>query len=358
MNLLIEGNADFTKKDHIDFFHSLGAECWYTFDSSGFSCLNTDFDKVADRFVSILTKPGYPEHVLKQDIRTSVDLIKKSEKNPNAVARLALQLYLFKDYPWTITNEEKIARLEKITQKAIFDFHKTYIIPQNFVLVVVGNYDEETLHTQLETAFSNWTSTEPVPNLSKALLPDIKNPEPKQIKRELHEEQVLIVGQRVTTVADHPEDLALRLLETHLERKLFDVRDQTGICYVLAGNLIQGGHFKSKGAASIVALVAIDKVDQAIEAIKNTLQDMSEHGVTEEYLKTAKDTYLMRVAKSFSTNASYASMYGFLLSHNKSWDYLQQKTKRLQELPIEDVNNTAKKYLDPREWTFITVGRI
>lgn len=353
-NLLLEGDENFTKQDHIKFFQKYGALC----SGMGFSCLSQDFEIVGKRYAYILTKPGYPQDIVEQEIGNAIELIKKSEEDPHVVAGKQLQLYLFKDYPWIITNKEEIERLKGITRDDIVMFHQTHITPHAHFLVVVGNYDEKKLQNQLEEIFKGWHSSTQSVSVKDAQVPDISNPPTKQLTHFLPDEQVIVLAQRVATYADDPDDMALRLLDTHFNRKLFDIRDSLGICYAIGANLALSGHFKSRGAATVYALVSLDKVDQITEEIKKTLRDVQTHGITKEYLKTAQETYLMHVAKSYSTNEEYSSTYSYLVSHNKPWDYLQNKTHKLAALTVNDVNLVAKKYLNPETWTFITVGRV
>ncbi|QQR49654.1 insulinase family protein [bacterium] len=357
LNLLSEGSQDYSKQDNQAFFDLLGA-LWNLGSYGGFfSCLPEDLMLVAERFVHILTKPTYPENMFLQMQADKIDRIKQAQENNFYQAQKLLNEHLFKNYPWIKTDEQTIERLEAIKYSDLREAHKRFTNPALMFLALVGNFDETTITEQLEETFGVWqqqSSDNLVANMP--IIPDLENPEAIAAHKFLPKEQVVLVAGRITTTFDTDDRFCLKLLELYLNKCLYEIRERTGLFYSCNGSLSLASYL-TKGSSSIRTLVSIDKVDEAQAAIKQVLQTICDKGIDEKNLLVAKQNYQVNLAKGFSTNASLAESYASLVQTNRPWTDFNDCIDRVHRLSCNDVNNAAKKYLDPNSWSFITVGR-
>jgi len=357
MNMLHDGSNGFSKQDNRDFFHSLGGS--FEFDDNGgtFYTLPDDYNKGAQRFVYMLKNPAYPKKILQQSIQRSIHgiIMNQQESFPTAIKKI--YQYLFKDYPWLTTDKQNIEELKAIELDQLFAFNKSYVNPSSMYLVVVGNYDPDNIKQQLEDTFGTWEKDEESKQTSIISVPEINNPAPKTMSHFLPKEQVVIVGGRVTTYRDTNDRLALRLLELYCNKKLFEIREQTGLFYSASLSLSRAG-YKTKGSSLLASIVTPKNLEKAQAAFKQTLTDISQNGIPEQDLITAKRTYHMTLVKSFATSKAVLSHYDSLIGNNKDWSYYNNLLEKAQNLSHEEINTVAKQYLNPNDWTFITVGRV
>jgi zinc protease len=356
--ILKEGNEKYSKSDHDNFFADYGAS--WNFGNTGgyFSCLWEDFVPVAQRFVYILSTPEYSQNNISREIISRLNKIQQNQKEPTHIASNKLALYLFKEYSWVISDLDKCELIARYNHDTFVSFHKNFITPDNLFLVIVGNYDETSIITDLEKTFGQWKPASNATIPPDAKIPEISNPPAKHFEYYIPTDQVFIFGGRITNYCSSRDYLALFLLESYLNKKLFEIREQSGSCYAIDGNLSAYAFIKTKGFASVCAYTSQDNINAIEEKIKNVLYDTCSFGISEEELKTYKESYLMDLAKSCNTSSEEISTYNFIIANNKTWDYYLDRYKTVESLTLDEVNNVAKKYLNPEEWTFIHVGRI
>jgi len=352
-----------SKQDIRDFFDTLGASFDFHSQGGSYNCLSTDLITVAQHFVQILTRPVFPEKafLLAQD--NAIKRMQFNQENPQYLAHRKLSHYLYQAYPWIITDQEIIKELELCGISDLISFHERYITPTNMFLIVVGNIDHATIKQELEQSFGLWKSSEHAERAQITIsklsidIPDIMSPSPEDITAFLPQEQVVLTCGRITTYHDTNDRMGLRLLEDYIQRRLFEIREKTGIFYGCHSNLSAAEH-TTKGLATINCLVSVDSVAQAEQEIKSVLQNICDTGIPEADFKTAQQNYLSVLAKGFSTNASLAQSYGEIITNNKDWDYFNKKLENCDRLTVQEINTLAKKYLNPAEWTFVKIGRL
>lgn len=354
------GLPELSKQQIRDYFHRHGAS--YSFGGTGgsFVCLNRDFLPIAQQFTQILTHPNFPEKAFALAQDNVIKRLEFNQEQPQYLSMRMLQHYLYQKYPWEITDQEIIAQYKACTRSNLEQFHQTYFDPSNMVLILVGNIDGTTIKDSLEASFGRWKNNNPDKQHIENLvieIPDIINPAPEKLSALLPQEQITLIAGRLTTYKDTDDRMALRLLDQCLHRRLFEIREQTGIFYGVQSVLSQA-HDTIKGIAFIKCLISVNNIEPAEQAFKNVLQEMCDHGITETDLATAKQNYLAMLAKSFSTNAILADSYQEIVTSKKDWDYFDKKLEKCDTLTLSEVNAVAQKYLNPAEWTFVKIGRI
>lgn len=357
MSLLIEGSDSFSKKDHIDFFDRLGVS--YNFGSAGgyCSCLLEDINSVLERFVHILTRPTFPRSAFKQAVSNNIETIKQNQQREFYIAGKAMGDYLFKGYPWRKNDEQSIQLLESTWRHNLFQLHKRYVTPKEMFVTLVGDINKETIRTDLEKVFGSWKAEKHDDDSIGFIIPEIDAPTGQTINKEMPKEMAILMLARLTTYADTDDDLALDLLEQYLNKQIFAIREQTGVFYGCSGSLT-ASRFLTKGAAQIATMLIPQNISLAEKMLRAMLQSIAQNGIPEYDLNIAKQTKRMALAKSFATNGALCKAYSFLIRNNKDWNYFEDILERLNALTVQDVNEVAKRYLDPSTWTTVKVGRL
>lgn len=357
MAQLIEGSKGFSKKDHIDFFDTLGA--FYSFSSSGAfcSCLVEKFPDLLKRFAHIITQPSFPRTAFNQHIKNSIETITRNQQNEMYVAGKTLGDMLFKEYPWRKTDEQTIRLLESTWRNSLFQFHKTYVTPENMFLALVGDINLETIQKDLEEVFTGWKAGSHSKDALMFVAPDIENPSPQLATKEMPKEMAVLMLGRVTNYADSLDDIVLDLLEQYLNKQIFAIREKTGLFYGCSASLATQS-FLTKGAAQIITLVTPKNLAATEQMLVNTLQSISTNGIPEYDLTIAKQTKCMSLAKAFANNRSLCSAYSMIIQSGKPWSYFNDLLTKINQVTIEEVNEVAKRYFDPSAWSKVRVGRV
>jgi zinc protease len=366
MSMLNEGSLgtpqhpdDFTKKEHLDFFDTRGISYYFGTDS-GLTCLTTDLEIAGQRFVHILTHPTNPQEILRREIYNAIELTKKNRENAQYVASQTLHLHLYGAYPWTYTDEQTIEHLKSISQENLINFHTQWVQPKKMFLTLIGNIEPRTAVTLLESIFGSWqldNGAAVADPLSLVSIPEIANPQAKHSVVCVPDEQVTLLAGRITMYKGTRDSHALARLQGYLNRKLFEIRERTGLFYFCQSSL-KPGSFITKGAAYIQTTISPDNIEKAQAEIKAVLKDLAEHGVDQDYLAQEKYAFTASLAKAWSTNSSLELLYASLIENNQSFTYFDNARTTVQSLTLDEVNTIARTFCNPDEWTFIHAGRI
>ncbi|MFA5074520.1 MAG: pitrilysin family protein [Candidatus Babeliales bacterium] len=354
--LLLEGSEGYSKQDHRKFFDDLGAISNGEF----ISCLASDFDAAAQRQVYILTKPTYPKKAFNKDIKDSLEFMEKELENAGCVAADKLTKHLCQnDLLSQKTIQEEMSELKKINRSDLFEFHKKYMSPSNMILVVVGNFDEKTIRQQLENTYGQWKDSAQTCDIEKIKtnFPKLQNPKAKDQKVYLPKERVVLEGGRITVKKDAKDYWELALLGIYVNKILFELREQHGIFYNCSCGLV-GSSEEQESPAGINAEISLANTEPVLNLIKSTLNNIAQNGVPEQDFENFHNMIINSLGKSNQTNSEIAYYFGITKSEGHDWDYNEKLFKKCLNITREEVNEVAKKYLNPDDWSFVIVGRV
>lgn len=357
IGFLGEGTTRYSKQELREFFERLGASCG----GSTASCLAHDFDVVAEKCIHILTKPAYPQKIFDTNQATMLKYMLQNTDNESSVAYDHLTKHIMQDdllSKKTLT--EKINDIKKSKRYDLVDFHEKHIAPQNMILVVVGNYNPATIKQQLERSFGRWKGSASARDITKlkGTFPVLQNPKAIAEKVYLPKERALIVAGRITAKYDDEDYFKLFFLERCVNKALFEIREQYGLFYGCSCTLTSGASDKVAGMASLSTELSLANVDAVTNLIKTTFNNIATNGVTAADFKNVRNTFINDYAKSNKTNFSIASTLGSIKEHDRPWDHNEKRFKKYLDVSLDDINAIAKKYLNPTEWSFVTVGRV
>ena len=130
------------------------------------------------------------------------------------------------------------------------------------------------------------------------------------------------------------------------------VRDQLGLCYAVQPvhhTALNGGYW------GIYIAAGKDKVNDAISAIQDILENIRTKSITRAQFNTVKKMIMGQVQMGLQTNDDYASHYSIPLLHGLGLDFANKNIEGIQELEYDDFKAVIKKFLSKKNIT-IKVG--
>ncbi|MFH1832222.1 MAG: pitrilysin family protein [bacterium] len=357
MGLLQEGSAGYSKQDHRKFFEKLGATC---FDGS-ISCVSSDFDAVAQRHVHILTKPTYLKKAFEKHLKDIIESMEKLPENERFVAKDNLSKYLRQnDFLSKKTLEDDIADVKKYTRAELFDFHGKYLAPRNMVLVIVGDFDHAMLKEQLDRSYGQLKNSAQACDIEKIVVnfPELQNPVAKEQKIYLPKERVVLNAGRITVKREGNDYFGLVFLEQYLNKVLFELREQHGLFYSCACNLVFDSTWEQQGQARISSELSLANIDAVVTLIKTALNNIAKTGISKKDFESARNSIVSSLAKSNITNSDVLHTFVAIKTAGFEWDYSDKRLEKFLNVTCDDVSAIAKKYLNPNDWSFVIVGRV
>jgi len=246
--------------------------------------------------------------------------------------------------------------VDSISHDDILQFHKKYYTGSNTLIVIVGDYDKESLKKDLEFYLSKMPTGERFdpPEYEHA---GYGNPLIKWYQKELSQSTIAI-GAPLFNRSDNDyfpwlvmnlifggDPLASRLGDT--------VREKHGLTYN-----IQSGFYplKKTGYWNVMTQTKNESTDKAVSLIRDEMRKLREISITDDDLKDAKSNFRGRSALEIESNKGLAIKLLSVAYHDLGDDYLANFFRNVEEVTSRQIMEVAEKYLDPDRFLLMIVG--
>jgi predicted Zn-dependent peptidase len=252
-----------------------------------------------------------------------------------------------------VPDEKSIAALTRADLK---DFVNRYYVPNNAVLIVVGDFQPDTAFAQIEKAFGTWKSRE---------LPVVEMPAPPtRDKRQIYFvnrpgsiQSEIYIG-NLSIPRKDPDYFAIRTANvifggSFYSRLTRNIREEKGYTYspFSSSNTIAKAGFFMTGAAVRNEVTGPTLLEMFYE-----LDRMRVLPVTDEELKAAKiystGNFSVELASQSGLAGRIASLYMYGLPH----DFIENFRPKIEGLTPADIQRVAAKYFDTYHAAVVVVG--
>ena len=327
-----------------------------TFGAVAFNALAENTDEVMGIFHDVLTSPEFRQDKLdlaKTQLRSAI-----SRRNDDArdisLREFANALY-GRDTPYGW--EMQYDTVNRVTRADLEAFYQRYFFPSNVLLAVWGDFKTAEMKSKLEKLFAGWNAKQPpVPPFPKVG----GKPVPQTflaVKKDV-DQTFFTLGQWGSRFDDkeYPAlEIMANILGGGFQSRLFErVRAKMGNAYDISAywgaNYDHPGLFEISGSTKSVSTV------ETIRAVNEEVSRMRASEVSDEELKTAKDTALNSLVFAFDTRSKTILRMLNYEYYGYPRDFIQQYQKALGAVTRADVLRVAKGRLNPPSFTIVAVG--
>lgn len=327
--------------------------------SISLSTMAEDIETGLEIFADVLRNPAFREDKLELRKQQAVEAIRRRNDNPIQLAWRNFSAILYgTNHPFGWYAE--IEDVESITVDDLKAFHKKYYHPNNIMLSITGDFDTETLISQLEKVFDGWENKD----IEFPHIVDIENspvPTVNHIHKELPQTTMLIGHYGIKRSPDFPDIYALRVMNDILgeggftSRLMSEVREKHGLAYMV-GSLMQRNLYTNPGEWFAYSQTRTEKTAEAISLIIDIVRDMRENPVPSDELQRTKDSLINSFVFGFESSSQIAFQQMMLDYRGFAPGFLETFTDNIAKVTAEDVQTVAQKYLHPDALTIVTVG--
>lgn len=297
-------------------------------------------------FSEMVTSPTFPEEEISRAQKQTISSIQRVADNPPGFADIAYSTFIYGAHPYGRSVSGTIRDVKSIKKKDIQNYYQENYSPNNSILAVTGDFNEEDIQA-LSKAFSSWKPHKVAEN-TYPVFPSISGINIKLVdKADLAQTQIRIGHKAIKRT--NPDYLKLRLASIVLgggfaSRLMVRIRRERGLTYSIRSYF---GAQKDFGAFTVSTFTRNDKVGETLAETLRELKKVQENGINQEELDSAKalakGTFprVLETAESFSQNLLYLRFYGI------SDDYLRDYYKNIDAISLKDVNAAIARYLDP-----------
>lgn len=324
------------------------------------SALKANLDKSLELYVDILLNPSFPENELDRLKKQTIAGIQREKSSPVQMALRVFPQYLYgKDHayglPYHGTGYEET--VGKITQKDLFDFHQTWLRPNNASLVVVGDITMDEIKEKMDGLLADWESKEvPKKNISKV---NLKEKSTIYLMDKPDAQQSVIIAGHVAPPKSDKDNIALESMNTILggsftSRINMNLREDKHWSY---GSQSIMREARGQRPFFVYALVQTDKTRESVEEVLKELNGiLTDKPATEEELNKIKLNKTLKLPGTWETANAVAGSIAEMIRYGYPKDHFDTYPSKINSLSLDDINNAAKKVLHPDKVDWVVIG--
>jgi zinc protease len=345
-----------------DELESVGASFGYNsgthYTGFGGRSLVEDLPLLLDVMVDTLQNPTFPEDQVEKLRAQMLTSLAIRAQDTSDMASLTFDELLFDGHPYSRADEGWPETVQAITLDDLAEFHRRYCGPRGMVISIVGAVEPEKTVGEVERVLGGWQNEaqEDAP-----ALPEFK-PQIKTVQRHYSipgkSQSDIVMGTYGPARNDpeyFPASLGNNILgQFGLMGRIGDVvREQSGLAYYAYSSLSAG---IGPGEWYVSAGVNPSNLEKAIDLIRQELKRYINEGVTTEELADSQANFVGRLPLSLESNGGVAGSLLNIERYDLGLDYYRQYSDLVKTVTVDDVLETARKYIDPERLVIATAG--
>ncbi|HBG49744.1 MAG TPA: hypothetical protein DDW90_09650 [Cyanobacteria bacterium UBA9971] len=327
------------------------------------SCIKEDFPYILSLLSEILTEPSFPEEEFDKMKNFYIAGVKQRKNNSDFLANMYFKRMIFpKSHPWyAFSHETQEKHIKNTDLEDIKGFYDSFYAPNNTIMTIAGNIEMDEAFNLVEKHFQHWTEKE-------IICPKIK---PVKLQKEFKQQIVpvknktetkIIFGHYGNLTRNHPDyHKALIMnfilggsgaLSSRIGKKL---REELGLVYSVSSGftalLIPGGWSVRFG-------VDDNRVDVAVESLKEEISRFIDDGITDLELEYAKSYNVGAYPLRFSSNNGIAKTLLVNEFYGLGDDYINDYPEIISSITKNQIEETANNHLHPEKASLVLVRSI
>ena len=314
MALLTKGTSRLTAAAIAETVESVGAhlstDAAADYSVISLKTVSADFEAMFSLATEVLRDPSFPEAEIDLERRLTLQYLRSLREQPFTVAFNQLRQQIYGDHPYGLAGLGTEASLVALQRPDLVAWHRQQVRPDNLVITMVGRIDAEAAVALVERTLGDWCCPQsPRPQVS---FPPMSPGCPWAVVPQATQQSVVMVGYGAAPVQD-PSFAPLKLLNTHLgnglsSRLFVELREKRGLAYDVSAL-----YPTRLGRSQFVAYIgtAPENTATALQGLRQELDRLRHHPLTEGELQTAKNKLLGQYALGKQTNAQMAQLLGW-----------------------------------------------
>lgn len=351
--VLVKGTVKKSALEIADLFSDSGSDFHmspgYDFTMAESAALVTEFPKVLDLVIEVLTQPTFPVDEISRERELMLVQLqgRKDRSGPWADYIMNQTFYQGHEYGQDLLGTAE--SLKKIKREDLLSYYKKYYQPTPSILAVSGRLTPE-IEKMIQEKFETWKSTSPIEKKSVPFI--AKNDRPRKVKIETpHKAQTEIRIIQPGIPRTHPDFLKYRIANEILggsfaSRLNQKIRDDLGLTYSIGSYLDP----KASGGAWVISTFSKNETaEKTITEIQAVVQNFAKNGITKDELNAAKNLAKAQLPRSLETSDKLAYNLIVLDYYGLGAQYLIQFNKTIDAITVQDVNALVKNYFKPEQ---------
>jgi zinc protease len=317
------------------------------------NCAKENFEEGLILASMAITRPGLREEDLKSVKSEIISEIKSINDQTYDLTRQEFNAILYRKNPYRVPLFGYENSVKDISASSMSDFHRKIFCGRNMVIAVCGNFQPDEV-LKLLTEIYGEIKAGSYFEYQSAKEPALSQPEVKIIPKE-RAQVTYNLGWTAPSIRDEdflPLILAMRMLSAKM---FFRFIYEEGICYRMwtryTENLGPGKFYFETG-------ISPENYNFSKSEVLKELDNFLKQPITEEMLTDAKRESIQKMQLSTESVEAQAFAMAKYYLFGFGPDYLIRYPLMLKNIPAPEVKEVAQKYLNPKKYTLLVVGKV
>ncbi|MSO49901.1 MAG: insulinase family protein [Acidobacteria bacterium] len=315
-------------------------------------------DKVAlalDVASEVARRPAFAAAEIRRQMDQAIQGLQVSAEDPEYVANALIDRLVFGFHPYGRSGPNSVEAIQRITRDDLVAFHRSWFVPNNSLLAIVGDLTHEEAFAAAEKAFGSWakadvpvmTFDEPPPPTRRLVVVD----RPGAVQTEVRVGQIAVSRTHKEYV---PIDMALRILGGEGANRLFGVlRSDRGLTYGASANFRA---FKFGGSFIAETDTRSETTGEVLRLTVDEFFKLQKELVDPRELRGAQDYMSGNFPLAIETPSAIAMQVLNQLFFGLSLDELETYREQVTTVSVADIQRVAKQFLFPDRLSIVLVG--
>lgn len=303
----------------------------------------------------MLLHATFPEEEIEKEKGVILEELNMYQDSPRQQIGWDFERTLFGDQPLGWDEGGRAEWIKHATRQEFIDYRNPLYTPDNTIVAIAGNITPEEAHALTQQYFSDYTGKK-----SEHFSPidhDKVGKEHITIKNKPTDQAHLIIGTDGYSYND--EDYASMsvlsaMLGGNSSSRLFqNIREEKGLCYYIYSST---SSYSDTGTFYVSSGVSLDKIEDAITAIRQELIQSADTGFSETELKHAKSYLKGTIALSLEDTEQLAYFFGKQLLLKNNIQTYEEKVAKIEAVTLEDTNRLADLLFKKQKLSIAVIG--
>lgn len=359
MHLLSQGTETRSSKEIAEAVERLGASLSASSSSDNTvvsaSALTMYRAEILKLMAEMVLTPTFPENEIALYKQNTIENLKFQRSQPGFLADEQMSRILYGSHPYSIVAPSE-TDIEKLSREQLVSHHRQTFIPNNAMMIVVGDVDKDALVSELETLFGDWEQGS-VQTSEFGTLPERSETTMTIVDRK-GSAQSNIVLSNAAIKRKHPDYFPLLVMNQILgagasSRLFMNLREEKGYTYGAYSSLDAR---RLAGAFEATAEVRTPVTGDSLKEFFYELNRIRDEAVSQEELQDAKNFLAGVFPIRAETQEGLTNLIVQQQLYDLPADYLQTYREKVNAVSSEEVQRVAQAYITPDKIAIVIVG--
>ncbi len=319
--------------------------------------LTRNFEPTMELVREILLEPRWDEKEFSLVKQQALSRIKQLKANPNGIAEDEFRKIIYgPNHILSHNNLGTEASVEKITMQDLKDYYNRNLSPLRAQFLAVGDLNQDMAVSSLKAISAGWAPK----NVKIPTFPEPKTPEKATVyfyDVPGAKQSIIKIG-APALAANHQDYYTAEVMNYRLGGGGFasqltqELREGKGYTYGIrsgfSGSKLTGPFAVTSGVRSNITYEAVDLIREIMANYPQSLQP-NDLEVTQGFMVKSN-------ARRFETLGAKLGMLRDINEYDLPDDYIKQREILVNNLSVENLQELAKKYVQPDKMVYLVVG--